>query len=305
MKEKTLRKSRLTVQQKKELPIVYLMLAPALILLTIFVVIPLIMAAERSFYDWTFYKESEFVGWDSYRIIVRNTFFQQSVRNAIKFVLIIVPMMMLTSFILAHLIRSLSERLANVFKSIVYIPSIVSGIAASAIFIFVLDYRGGIINQVMMALGFGRIAFLTSTFWATFSIVLITIWLGFGGNTILMYAALANVPTEYYEAASIDGANSFERLIYITIPQMKNIFVLIAVSLTTGTLQMFDIPYLLTGGAPLNTTLTPMLYLYNNYRDATKGMGYTIAGAILIMLIITLLNSVIFRVIRSEKSLDG
>lgn len=305
MKEEKVYRPRLTSQDKKELPLVYLMLAPAIILLTIFVVVPLGMAIQKSFYDWTFYKESEFVGWESYEIIVRNTFFRQSVKNALKFVFLIVPTMMLFAFLLAHLIRRLTLRMANVFKSIVYIPSIVSGIAASAIFIFVLDFRGGIINQTMMALGLDRIAFLTSAFWATFSIVLITVWLGFGGNTILMYAALANVPSEYYEAASIDGANGLQKMIYITIPQMKNIFVLIAVSLTTGTLQIFDIPYLLTGGAPLNKTLTPMLYLYNNYRDANKGMGYTIAGAILMMLIIAAINSVIFRVIRSEKSVDG
>ena len=296
---------RLTAIDKKELPTVYLMLAPAVLLLTIFVVIPLFIALERSFYDWTFYKESTFVGWDSYRIIVTNHFFQQSVKNAFKFVLIIVPLMMLSSFGLAHLIRGLSPRMSNIYKGIVYIPTVVSGIAASVIFIFVLDFRAGVINQVIVALGGERIPFMTSAAWATMAVSLITVWLGFGANTILMYAALANVPAEYYEAASIDGANRFQKLIYVTLPQMKNIFVLIAVQLTTGTLQMFDIPYLLTGGGPRNQTLTPMLYLYNNYRDATKGMGYTIAGALLMMVIITAINSLIFRVIRSEKLVDG
>jgi ABC-type sugar transport system permease subunit len=94
-------------------------------------------------------------------------------------------------------------------------------------------------------------------------------------------------------------------MIYITLPQMKNIFVLMCISLTAGTLQMFDIPYMLTAGGPSNSTLTPMLYLYNNYRDVSKGMGYTIAGAILMLIIIVMINSVVFAVIKSEKSVEG
>ena len=135
--------------------------------------------------------------------------------------------------------------------------------------------------------------------------ILPTVWVGLGGNTILMYAALVNVPPEYYEAASVDGAGALKKMIYITLPQMKNIFVLMCISLTAGTLQMFDIPYMLTGGGPSNSTLTPMLYLYNNYRDASKGMGYTIAGAILMLIIIVMINSVVFAVIKSEKSVEG
>jgi ABC-type sugar transport system permease subunit len=154
-------------------------------------------------------------------------------------------------------------------------------------------------------LGFKRIAFFTSPWLATFSISAVSIWIGLGGNTILMYAALLNIPKEYYEAASIDGAGSLSKMLFITIPQMKNIFILICINLTTGTLQMFDLPYMMTGGGPANQTLSPMLYLYNNYRDVDKGLGYTIAGALIIMVVISIVNAVIFRIIKSEKSLEG
>lgn len=190
-------------------------------------------------------------------------------------------------------------------KTAIYIPGIISGIATSVIFIFILDYKGGVINQTLMQLGIGRIGFLNNPFWAYIAVILPTVWVGLGGNTILMYAALVNVPPEYYEAASVDGAGALKKMIYITLPQMKNIFVLMCISLTAGTLQMFDIPYMLTGGGPSNSTVTPMLYLYNNYRDASKGMGYTIAGAILMLIIIVMINSVVFAVIKSEKSVEG
>lgn len=285
--------------------IAYIMLFPAVIMLTIFVIIPLIVALQKSFYDWNFYIDSVFVGFENYRIIVNTVFFQKAVINVIKFVVIIVPLTILLSFLFANVIAKLNRKLSAGIRSMIYIPGIVSGIAASVIFIFVLDYKGGIVNQILMKFGFTRVAFLNAPLWATISVIIATIWLGFGGNTILMYAGLMNIPTEYYEAASVDGASSLKKMIYITIPQMKNILVLMSISLTTGTLQMFDIPYLLTGGGPSNSTLTPMLYIYNNYRDTSKSMGYTIAGAVLMLILITAINSIVFAVIKSDKSVEG
>ena len=290
---------------KRDMKLAYIMLLPALIMLSVFVIVPLIMAIQKSFYDWNFYINSIFVGFENYRIIIKTVYFQKAVINVIKFVVVIVPLMLFLSFIFANVLKGLSKKFSTAVKTAIYIPGIVSGIATSVIFIFVLDYKGGIINQILMQLGFSRVAFLNDPFWAGLSIIIPTIWLGLGGSTILMYAGLMNVPTEYYEAASVDGATALKKMIYITIPQMKNIFVLMCISLTAGTLQMFDIPYMLTGGGPSNSTLTPMLYLYNNYRDTSKSMGYTIAGAVLMLILITAINSIVFTVIKSDRTMEG
>jgi len=290
---------------KRDMKLAYIMLLPALIMLSVFVIVPLIMAIQKSFYDWNFYINSVFVGFENYRIIIKTVYFQKAVINVIKFVVVIVPLMLFLSFIFANVLKGLSKKFSTAVKTAIYIPGIVSGIATSVIFIFVLDYKGGIINQILMQLGFSRVAFLNDPFWAGLSIIIPTIWLGLGGSTILMYAGLMNVPTEYYEAASVDGATALKKMIYITIPQMKNIFVLMCISLTAGTLQMFDIPYMLTGGGPSNSTLTPMLYLYNNYRDTSKSMGYTIAGAVLMLILITAINSIVFTVIKSDRTMEG
>ncbi|MBP1754179.1 MAG: sugar transporter permease [Firmicutes bacterium] len=305
MKREKVQKNRVTNLDKRDMKVAYFMLIPAVIMLTIFVIIPLIVAFQKSFYDWNYYIESVFIGFDNYRMIINTIYFQKAVINVLKFVITIVPLLLLLSFAFAHVLKGLSSKMSNMIKTAIYIPGIISGIATSVIFIFILDYKGGIINQILMQIGVGRIGFLNNPFWAYIAIILPTVWVGLGGNTILMYAALVNVPPEYYEAASVDGASALKKMIYITLPQMKNIFVLMCISLTAGTLQMFDIPYMLTGGGPSNSTLTPMLYLYNNYRDASKGMGYTIAGAILMLIIIVMINSVVFAVIKSEKSVEG
>ena len=305
MKHKENRRSKVTNFDRRDMKIAYIMLFPAVIMLTIFVIVPLFIALQKSFYDWNFYTDSVYVGLKNYKIIINTVYFQKAVVNVVRFVVIIVPLMLLVSFAFAHVLKNLSSKMSTMIKTAIYVPGIVSGIATSVIFIFVMDYKGGFINQILMQLGFGRVAFLNNPFWATIAIVLPTVWLGLGGNTILMYAALMNVPSEYYEAASVDGASALKKMIYITLPQMKNIFVLMCIGLTAGTLQMFDIPYMLTGGGPSNSTLTPMLYLYNNYRDTSKGMGYTIAGAVLMLLIITAINSVVFTIIKSEKTMEG
>jgi ABC-type sugar transport system permease subunit len=281
------------------------MTAPALLFLLVFVIVPLFMALRYSFFNVSFYQDSLFVGARNFSIILRTTLFRQSLFNAAKFVLIIVPGMMLLSFLLAGALKTLPGAWTNFSKTVLYIPGIVSGIAVALIFNFIFNFNAGIINQALRALGFNRIAFFNSPVMAVLCVSAVTIWIGLGGNTILMYAALVYIPQEYYDAASIDGAGAVNKMLFITIPQMKNVFILICISLTTGTMQMFDLPYMMTGGGPASQTLTPMLYLYNNYRDVDKGLGYTIAGALIMLAVIASINAVIFRIIRSEKSLEG
>lgn len=291
-------------QQKHDSLTAYFMVLPAVALLLIFVLFPLFLAVEKSFTDWNFYKASVFVGFKNFKVILENEYFQDAVVNAFKFVIIIVPAQLILSFIFAHVMMNLSEGVGVFTKLSIYVPTVISGIVASVIFIFLLDYRAGFLQQIAMGLGSPRLAFLADAKLATVSVSAASIWLGFGYNALVMYAGLLNVPREYYEAASVDGANWLTKMLRITLPSMKNIFVLLTIGLVTGTLQIFDLPYMMTNGGPQNTTLTPMLYLYNNFRDPNKTMGYSIAGAILMLFLIAFINSFVFRIVKSEKSMD-
>jgi ABC-type sugar transport system permease subunit len=294
-----------TAMQRKDMPIGYAMLLPALLGLSVFVVVPLVMAVQKSFYDWNFYKDSVYVGLQNFRLILTNKVFQRAIVTAFKFVLILVPLQVIVQFAFANVLVGLSNRFSNIIKVVIYIPGIIAGIIAGIIFTFIFEYKGGLANQLITALGGSRIAFRNNAFWAIISICFPVVWLGLGGGTILNFAGLVNVPGEFYEAASIDGASSFQKLIYITIPQMKNIFVLQTIGMTTGTLQILEVPMIMTGGGPREQTLTPMLYMYNNFRDQGRSMGYTVAGALLMMVLIAAINSLVFAIIRSEKSIEG
>ena len=305
MEKKRRKEPRFSRMQKREMGVAYLMLLPAVVLLGIFVIVPLVMAIEKSFYDWNFYKDSVFVGIDNFRVILVNKSFQRAVINALKFVVLLVPLQIVVQFAFAHLLKNLSSKFSNVVKTAIYIPGIIAGIIAGIIFMFIFEYKGGLVNQMLMSVGIDRIAFKNNGFWAMLSIVVPSVWLGFGGGTILNYAGLISVPGEYYEAASIDGAGGFMKLIHITLPQMKNIFVLQCINMTTATLQMFELPMIMTGGGPREQTLTPMLYMYYNFKNTGMSMGHTIAGALLMMILIAVLNSFVFKIIKSEKSIDG
>ncbi len=283
----------------------YVMILPALAFLVVFVLLPLFLAVEKSFTDWNFYQESTFTGLRNFRLVLTNELFLTALRNGLRFVLIIAPAQLVASFLFAHVLRGMAQGLSGTVKTSIYVPAVISGVVASVIFMFILNYRAGLLNEILRLFGRPRVAFLTQPLLATVSIAVPALWLGFGYNSLVMYAGLLGIPQAYYEAAEVDGAGPLTRLVRITIPSMRNVAILLCINLVTGTLQIFDLPFLMTGGGPVNTTLTPIMFLYNNFRSMDRTMGYTVAGALIMMLVITVVNSIVFTVIRSQKSQDA
>lgn len=119
-----------------------------------------------------------------------------------------------------------------------------------------------------------------------------------------MLAGLLDIPQTYYEAAEVEGANGLEKLLYITIPSMKNIFILVCITLMTGTLQVFDVPYMMTGGGPADDNLTPIVYIFNNFKN-NPTMGPTVAASLLMVIVIGFISGIIFKITSSEKSMDA
>lgn len=280
------------------------MILPSIGLLTVFVIIPLFMALEKSFTTWSFYGVSEFVGIRNFRQIILNELFQISIVNIVKYIIIIIPTQVILAFLFAHVLIRLPRHYGSFVKTAIYVPNVISGVVASVIFLFILNYRAGLLNELMRQLGLTRVAMLTNPTLALLAICIPAIWIGFGYTSLIMFAGLNNIPQSYFEAAAVDGAGALTCMIKITIPSLKNIFALVIITMTTSTLQMFDLPYMMTGGGPVNSTLTPMIFLYNNFTNQSVNMGYTLAGALLMMVVIGAINSVIFTILRSEKSMD-
>ncbi len=277
----------------------YLMLLPALVLLGIFVMWPLVMAVIRSFQD---YNSGEFVGFYNFKYILKTPSFVKAFKNVLILTVVTVALTMVLTFLFALLMRSLSNRMGYFARACVFIPFFISGIVASVIFNLLINYGGGLFTSLLIDAGKDPIAFAVEDKWPYIIIIAITIWMTFGYQTLIMYAGLLQIPKNLYEAAQLDGANFLHQTLFITIPNMKNYFVLVCISLVTANLQMFEIPFMVTGGGPLESTLTPVMYLYNSFRDPGRPQNVTIAGALLVMILIMVINIIVFKTVRSEKS---
>ncbi len=281
----------------------YLMLIPGFILLTTFVVVPIAMAIYRSFFNYNAYSEfQEFVGFRNYYLVLKDKLFVKSLKNAIVLTLSITTIVVVVSFFMAQLIQKLNKRLSSIARTVIYIPFLISGLVTSIIFLFITNFGGGLVNSIRISLNLKPIAFAVSGIWPYLSVIIPTVWVSFGYNTLVFYSGMKNIPQEYYEAAKIDGANAIQKTWHVTIPNLKNYFALLIIGLITANLQMFEIPFMMTGGGPLDRTLSPVLYLFNSYRDPNQNTSKTIAGAILLMIPIMLINLIVFRVVRSEKT---
>ena len=270
-------------------------IAPAFILLTIFVLVPLVMAIWRSFY---YYEsgpvDSYFVGFENYKAILKNEIFLKSLGNVLLMALCIVSFQVIGSFIFASILVKVRNKFTVFVRVIIYLPYLFSGIVVGCIFTLLTTYNGGFINGLITLFDGEPISFQMDKFWAYLSIIVPTLWVGMGYTTLVFYSGLINIPNDYLEAASVDGAGYFTKLFSIILPSLKNYFVLIIVTLVTGNLQMFEIPMMMTNGLPLNMTMTPVLYLVHLRSNGNVSESQIIAASILIMLSVGAINAIVF-----------
>lgn len=279
----------------------YLFILPAMIFLVTFSFTPLFMSFVRSFQDF----RGTFVGFNNFKFILQTPTFIKSIGNVLILSAAVVILQTLFSFLMAHLILKLPPKVGNAIKIAIYIPNMMSGVITSVIFNLFLRYNRGFFDSLMLYFNMDPIYFAQDGIWPFICIIVPTLWLGFGYNTILMLSGRLSIPKEYYEAAKIDGAGAFRAMMSITIPNMSNYFILMLVNLITGNLQMLEIPMFITGGGPNEATITPCMYLFQSFNDVMRDRNITIAGSFLVMIPITLLNVIAFTCIRSKRSEDS
>lgn len=279
----------------------YLFILPAFLFLLVFSYSPLILSIFRSF---TEYSTGKFVGFENFMFVLKTPAFVKSIRNVLFLSMAVVVLQTVFSFLMAQLIYSVPQKLGNAVKIAIYIPNMMSGVITAIIFNLLLRYNRGLFDGIMISLNLDPIYFAQDGYWPFLCIVIPTIWLGFGYNSILMLSGRLSIPREYYEAARIDGASSFKQMICITIPNMANYFILMIVNLITANLQMLELPMFITGGGPDQSTITPAMYIFQSFGDAMRDRNISIAGSLLIMIPIGLLNILAFSLIKSKRSED-
>lgn len=286
-----LRFPRLT-NRRREAVVGYLFLSPWILGFLIFLIGPMLASFYLSFTQYKVIKAPTWVGLANYERMFSDELFYHSLKVTITYTVISVPLGIMAALGVAMLLNQ-KIVVSGLFRTIFYLPSIISGVAVAIVFAWIFNFRFGILNYLLSLLGIAGPNWLGSPRWALWAFVLMSLW-GIGGNVVIFLAALQGVPQTLYEAAEIDGAGSWHRFRYITLPMISPAVLFVFVIGIIATFQTFTQSYILTGGGPANATLFYLLYLYKNAFNWFE-MGYASALAWVLFLVIMLCTLVLLR----------
>jgi multiple sugar transport system permease protein len=274
----------------------YLFLAPALILFLVFVILPAAIALFLSLTSYDIVSTLRWVGLANYQRLLGDEIFFLTLRNMAYYALVFVPAMVILSLLLALALNRPVPGM-RVFRTLYYLPMITSSVAASTVWVWLLQKDYGLVNQVLALFGIVGPAWLANSDTAMLAVVVVTLWQGLGGNIIIYLAGLQGIPPVLYEAAVLDGANAWQSFRYVTWPSLRNTTFFVSTMSLIGAFQLFDQAFVMTGGGPGQATLTTVFYIYQVGFQQLR-MGYASALAFVLFLIILAVSLVNMRVNR-------
>ncbi|WP_252130551.1 carbohydrate ABC transporter permease [Clostridium caldaquaticum] len=289
------------MNNKKVIP--YLFIMPHLILFIIFFVIPSVFGIYISFTKWNIMGTPVFVGLDNFREILVNkdstfyTQFHNGLGNTIQFVIYSVPFCIIVPLLIAVALN-VKPRGHKFFQALFYLPSLLSISSVILTWVFLFNRNLGPINNILGL----KVNWAGMQPYAWIALVLITVWWTIGGNMVIYLSALADVPVDFYEAASLDGANAIKKFFYITLPSIKNQIAYTLVMTTIAQFNIYGQPLMFTKGGPKASTYVLLMYI----RETAFGTGESIAGiasamAVMLGLCIMAVALLQFRLMRQKN----
>lgn len=241
----------------------YLFILPFMVAFITFNLYPSVYAVWLSMLDYKALGQSTFVGFGNYESMLTYEQFWVSLKNTALYVLMVVPPGMALSFLTASLIYSLRrDSVRQFFMAAFYLPGVISGLAVAILWRFIYDYEVGLLNWLLAQFGVAPVAWLGNIHTALPSLAIMSLVGGGGGAIIIFVAALGGIPTELYDAATVDGAGAWRKLTKITLPLLVPAMLYVMVVSTIGAFQVFIPVYVLTSGGPANATMTVAFFIY-------------------------------------------
>lgn len=283
----------------------YFFLAPAIILLTIFSILPIFVALIISFTDLDLvgiadWSSISFVGMDNYKEVVSDPIFVKSLFNTLFYVVIGVPLVIIISLAIALLINFGKARIFKAFRVVFYMPSITNVVAVAVVWSYLYNPQLGLFNHVLNLLNLPDVPWLTDPTMAKVSLILLALWRAIGINMIIFLAALQGIPKTYYEAAQLDGANNWKQLTKITIPLLRYAIFFVSITTMIGWLQFFEEPFVMTNGGPLDSTTSVALFIYRNGFQFSN-FGYAAAGSFILFIAIIIITMIQFKLQNKQQ----
>jgi ABC-type sugar transport system permease subunit len=226
----------------------------------------------------------QYVGFDNFIRLFEDRLFWKSIVNTIIFLIVHIPLQIIIALALAYFLNQ-KIFFKGFFRATFFLPVVISGVVITMIWQQLYGFDSGLLNKLLLTFGLRKIEWLTNRNIAMISIAIMATWKNVGLYVILFLVGLQSVPQRYYEAADVEGANQWQKFRYITLPAINPTVFMVIILSTIGGFSLFIEPYIMTGGGPLNSTLSAMLYIYKQAFEYYH-MGYSATLGIFFALII-------------------
>ncbi|SDM05451.1 carbohydrate ABC transporter permease [Streptomyces wuyuanensis] len=280
----------------------WLFAAPGLLVAGAFSLYPFLSTVTNSFTDRRTLIAGRFVGLDNYREMLGDEMFWTGLRNSTLYVLGVVPALVVLPLLLALLVQKQIPGI-SFFRSAFYTPVVASIVVVGLIWVWLLDERG-LVNAVLEAVGVGRVGFLSDQWLLLLSAMAVTVWKGLGYYMIIYLAALANVPRELHEAASVDGAGAVRRFLTVTLPAVRSTMVLVGALSSVAAFKVFSEVYLMAGpdGGPAGEDTTLVMLVQRTGTGLSGRAGYASAISVVVFVVTVALMLLVLRADRKEDA---
>ncbi len=245
----------------------WLFVAPAMVAIAVFFVVPVAAALAMSFTDFDIYALADIgnlriVGLDNYAWLLKTPLFWQALANTFFFVLVGVPLSIAASLAAALLLNSPLARFKAFYRTALFAPVVTTLVAVAVVWRYLLHTRYGLLNHALASIGIDPIDWLGHPQWAMPAIVLLSVWKNFGYNMIILLAGLQAIPKDLYEAASLEGASWWQQLRHVTLPTLAPMLLMVSILTMAAHFQLFAEPYVMTQGGPAQRTVTVLYFMY-------------------------------------------
>ncbi|REE78541.1 carbohydrate ABC transporter membrane protein 1 (CUT1 family) [Paenibacillus taihuensis] len=269
-----------------------LYLLPFLVIYILFTIWPMIKGVNMTFYKWTLIRKMKYVGWDNYSRMIHDNEMWSAIWHSVIFVVLTTPTMVILAIALA-MIANRKSRLQRLYRSVFFLPSVLSVAVASFLGLFVFQPYTGLVNSVLHLVRLlpenSEIFWLNETNLSWIAIALITLWWTVGFNFILYLSAMQDIPDEIYEAARLDGANDRQIFFRITFPYLNPITKTITMLQIIASFKVFMQIYIITGGGPLDKT-RPIIQLIYQTGFKKNDLGYAATMSYMLFAILLVLS---------------
>ncbi|MGW3307507.1 carbohydrate ABC transporter permease [Streptomyces sp. NPDC001073] len=280
----------------------WLFAAPGLLIVGAFVLYPFASTVINSFTDRRTLIPGHFVGFANFRELWHDDMFWTGLRNSTLYIVGVVPALVVLPLLLALLVQKNIPGI-TFFRSAFYTPVVASIVVVGLIWVWLLDERG-LVNSLLETIGVGKVGFLSDQWLLLLSAMAVTVWKGLGYYMIIYLAALASVPRELHEAASVDGAGAVRRFFTVTVPAVRSTMVLVGALSSVAAFKVFSEVYLMAGpsGGPAGEDTTLVMLVQRTGTGLTGRVGYASALSVVVFVITVALMLLVLRADRKEDS---